>query len=331
MASNMLEVTCPHCRKTLTVPEQYLGQWGTCNHCKDRFRVTACLQEQRGVRYPESAEHDLMALQAEAKGSLFPSSWGNANLRRWRALISSVLWYDLVTGTNSRTLHYAASHGDLILMESLLANGADLNTVDGDGHTPLHKGIASGQLRAVNFLIEKGANVNANMPGKITALHLASQCGNVDMVRLLLDNEADINARTEDGYTPLHFASQMGCVDAVSLLLNRNADVSVETAGGATALELARKSGIVILPMGTTAFTAKDVAGKTAIVPENKLVSCGACGKSVSKQAQTCPQCGHPLKPDEWALVKIAANIISLPVILLFLMLLGLVIYVFLQ
>lgn len=29
---------------------------------------------------------------------------------------------------------------------------------------------------------------------------------------------------------------------------------------------------------------------------ENKLITCPACGARVSKEAEACPQCGHPLK-----------------------------------
>lgn len=36
----MLDVTCEHCGHVLRIPEEYLGQWGTCTHCKGRIEVT---------------------------------------------------------------------------------------------------------------------------------------------------------------------------------------------------------------------------------------------------------------------------------------------------
>ncbi|WP_049236395.1 zinc ribbon domain-containing protein [Moraxella canis] len=29
------------------------------------------------------------------------------------------------------------------------------------------------------------------------------------------------------------------------------------------------------------------------------LIPCPACGKQISKQAPTCPSCGHPMNPDQ--------------------------------
>lgn len=35
----MLTVTCPHCKKTLQIPEEYAGKTGTCNHCGKRLTI----------------------------------------------------------------------------------------------------------------------------------------------------------------------------------------------------------------------------------------------------------------------------------------------------
>lgn len=35
----MLNIICPECGKQLSVPEQYLGQWGKCNHCGKKIQV----------------------------------------------------------------------------------------------------------------------------------------------------------------------------------------------------------------------------------------------------------------------------------------------------
>jgi len=35
----MLDVRCKHCGRTLRIPEEYLGLWGTCTHCKGRICV----------------------------------------------------------------------------------------------------------------------------------------------------------------------------------------------------------------------------------------------------------------------------------------------------
>lgn len=36
----MLHIDCPNCGKTLRIPNEYIGQYGECNHCKNSFRVS---------------------------------------------------------------------------------------------------------------------------------------------------------------------------------------------------------------------------------------------------------------------------------------------------
>ncbi len=35
----MLNIICPECGENLKIPEQYLGQWGNCNHCGKKIQV----------------------------------------------------------------------------------------------------------------------------------------------------------------------------------------------------------------------------------------------------------------------------------------------------
>lgn len=37
----MLTILCPECNRELKIPEQYLGEWGTCKHCGKRIQVQA--------------------------------------------------------------------------------------------------------------------------------------------------------------------------------------------------------------------------------------------------------------------------------------------------
>ncbi|MGL5410045.1 MAG: L-dopachrome tautomerase-related protein, partial [Shewanella sp.] len=74
--------------------------------------------------------------------------------------------------------------------------------------TPLHKAVISGDIKQVQSLIEQGADVNSldKLMG-VAPLHIAVQRHNLDMVRLLVDNGAFINLQSVRlGGTPLLLA-----------------------------------------------------------------------------------------------------------------------------
>jgi len=39
----MIELTCPHCRADLKIPDQYAGQNGKCNHCRGKIVVPSLM------------------------------------------------------------------------------------------------------------------------------------------------------------------------------------------------------------------------------------------------------------------------------------------------
>ncbi|HUU82557.1 MAG TPA: ankyrin repeat domain-containing protein [Phycisphaerae bacterium] len=59
------------------------------------------------------------------------------------------------------SLHDLAGAGELGAVEALLAEGAQVNTVDALGFTPLHRAVAGNHLAVARCLIENGADVHA--------------------------------------------------------------------------------------------------------------------------------------------------------------------------
>jgi ankyrin repeat protein len=57
-------------------------------------------------------------------------------------------------------LTYAAESNQLDIMEYLIAQGANVNAVDGTGDSPVSKAILSGNLDALKCLVEHGADLN---------------------------------------------------------------------------------------------------------------------------------------------------------------------------
>jgi len=94
------------------------------------------------------------------------------------------------------------------LLESLLANGANIEAVNPMGDTALHLAAGLGHEKVVEWLLSKGAKIEAvNKKGQ-TALHLAAVLDHANVVDLLLRNGANIHAVDKKGQTALDLAAQ---------------------------------------------------------------------------------------------------------------------------
>ncbi|XP_071815466.1 uncharacterized protein [Apostichopus japonicus] len=120
--------------------------------------------------------------------------------------------------TSSLTqLHFAAAQGQLLVLHSLIKNGASVDVRSCDGYTPLHEACAGGHTYCAKNLIKAGANVNATSCFWTTPLHFAASSGSVDCVQLLLESGARV--KSEDStITPLHYAVIKGNLECTKLL-----------------------------------------------------------------------------------------------------------------
>jgi ankyrin repeat protein len=128
---------------------------------------------------------------------------------------------------------------------TLLKQGADVNSAQGDGMTALHWAVQKGDLELTQMLLYAGANVKATTRvGGYTPLLVASKIGNATMIDALIAGGADPNTPTINGTTPLMFSAEAGNVAAVKALLDKGADVNTqEKVKGETALTFAAAYG----------------------------------------------------------------------------------------
>jgi ankyrin repeat protein len=186
----------------------------------------------------------------------------------------------------------------ILMVELLLACGADVNAKSEEGWTALHCAASEGLKDIAELLLRKGANVRARAARRywlrndpvsarrlfagITPLHEAAASGGPELVELLIAHGAEVNAKTESGKTPLHYAASYGYTqgletsprryphyrdrwqqsDVIELLLAAGAEVNAKDADGATPLRYALQSGQRAIAKLLIAAGAETVAVK---------------------------------------------------------------------
>ena len=87
----------------------------------------------------------------------------------------------------STALHWAASNGNMNIVEILLDRGIDINSKDTYGNTALHYAAMNGKMNIVEILVDRGIDINSKNNIGWTALHLAAMNGYTNIVEMLLD------------------------------------------------------------------------------------------------------------------------------------------------
>jgi ankyrin repeat protein len=144
-------------------------------------------------------------------------------------------------------LIYAAKHGYLEVMRSLLDGGENVDQSDGRGWSALTWAVTWGQtdnhLKSIELLLERAADANNTEEDGLTPLQWALHFGNIKGALMLLENGADPNVRNKEGKTPLMDAAMNGYPEVVEHLLRCGAEVDAETPLAFTALLLASMNG----------------------------------------------------------------------------------------
>lgn len=122
---------------------------------------------------------------------------------------------DIANGSNETPLMMAALKGQKAFVDQLLARDAAVNR---PGWTPLHYAATTGQIEIMQVLLEKHAFIDAQSPNGTTPLMMAAMYGSIDAVKLLLDEGADPLMKNEQGMTAADFAQRANRSDAAELV-----------------------------------------------------------------------------------------------------------------
>ncbi|XP_038049014.1 ankyrin repeat domain-containing protein 49-like [Patiria miniata] len=104
----------------------------------------------------------------------------------------------------------AAASGNINLVRSLVAQGADVNQRSSDGFTPLCNAAFWGYSDIVEYLLRHGGDVNQSNSGtRWTASHCAAFQGHGKVLMKLMESKPDLAMRDNRGRTAVDFASAL--------------------------------------------------------------------------------------------------------------------------
>ncbi|XP_070559419.1 ankyrin repeat and SOCS box protein 13-like [Ptychodera flava] len=170
-------------------------------------------------------------------------------------------YFDSWTLADRTAMHHAAANGELLLLQSLIAQDGNVNKSTMDGETPLHEACLQGRYYCARMLINAGSAVNARNIDGATPLCDACVSGSVECVKLLLDHGAEVNPHLLSA-SPLHEAAMRGNWECMELLIEAGANLEASDCHYGTPLHIAcfkqcPKSVDVLLKAGANVNAAK--------------------------------------------------------------------------
>jgi uncharacterized protein len=119
------------------------------------------------------------------------------------------------TPQDESPLMLAALHGFFDIGVKLIARDADVNK---SGWTPLHYAATGGNLKMIQLLVENHAYIDAESPNGSTPLMLAAMYSTATSVAFLLEAGADSTVKNQLGLTALDFALKAKQQDSANLI-----------------------------------------------------------------------------------------------------------------
>jgi hypothetical protein len=170
--------------------------------------------------------------------------------------------------THTGLLQDAAASGDIAMLDTLIADGADVNErLPTDETTALYSAVYAQRIEAVKLLLVHHADPNVGKQG-ITPLSEAAGSGNTQIMTLLLDAGADVNGKSLLGLTALTRACAKCQLEAARLLVARGAELESGSGSIGTPLHSATQCAdlaiLRFLIQKGADVNATDINGNTA-------------------------------------------------------------------
>jgi ankyrin repeat protein len=149
----------------------------------------------------------------------------------------------------STVIHTAAQYDSNSMLTFFIKLYPHLvDAVDSEGFTPLHVAVINQHPTAVNTLIHNGARINSKNNKGETPLHYAASQGSTNMVHVLIGHKALINEQSNENnntdtvdfgsFSALHYAAYNGHKDTIIALLEYGANQTLVAHNGFTASQI---------------------------------------------------------------------------------------------
>ncbi|XP_028982976.1 putative ZDHHC-type palmitoyltransferase 6 [Betta splendens] len=206
-----------------------------------------CIQRGNVEQCEQFLQNDRSVLKHKGWGGFTPLHY--AALHGNRILVELFLSNgadpNLTCGSGQTAFHFACRQGNIYVIHQMMQYGADLRLIDLQGKTSLHHAVTGGNIVAVHYLWETGMfRFSDSDMYQVTPLHLAASTGNTEMVRYLLRGQrCTVHAVDQQGATALHVAAERGGVEVCWTLLQKTGCrmLHLKNHSGLTPLDLSKQ------------------------------------------------------------------------------------------
>lgn len=157
-----------------------------------------------------------------------------------KTLIAAGADVNYISAKRRSVLHIAVDHNQPAVVTALLAAGANPMQQAGNSAMPIHDAVWNNRVECVKALLPAYKSINYSPDGAHNGLplNLAIDRGWTTIIQLFIDAGMDLNT-CQYGTPPLIHAAASGKVNIVQQLLRAGADVNARSQNGQTAKDVA--------------------------------------------------------------------------------------------
>ena len=208
--------------------------------------VSGCMVLEPTSQLPVGVEEAIRQMDMKEK---------EANRRMDQRWVSQMSLRALFPDSETRTLAAVAGRGRVQQIETLVAQGVDINARGSRGATPLYWPLRRGNVAGFKELLEQGADPNAIYEDGTSIMYFAASENNLSFLRLALEYGGDPNLVSGariisrvDGEIVTRFVGQTPIIHAV--MYNQNAieavDMLLEYGANINALASSNQTPLII-------------------------------------------------------------------------------------